>query len=109
MARAWRAAGWAPEALALHLQGLAEDGLPIPMPATLDALANDPARKRAVAIWVNADVQEKVQRFNITARRSQMKEIDRRARLLGMTRSAYVVSAALEARGVQARKRSRKV
>ena len=88
----------APEALRLHMKGMIEDGEPIPEPSTLDSLADDPAMKGAVAFLVSVDIAEKAVRFNITARRSQMDEIDRRAKREGMTRSAYVVAAALTAK-----------
>src|SRR6266849_2110235 len=80
------------EALSLHIKGMKEE---IPEPSTLDALAKDPAMKGAVAFLVNVDVAEKAERFNITARKSQMEEIDRRAKNKGMTRSAYIVASAL--------------
>jgi predicted RNase H-like HicB family nuclease len=83
------------EALSLHIKGMMEDGEPIPEASTLDALANDPAMKGAVAFLVNVDVAEKAERFNITARKSQMEEIDRRAKKKGLTRSAYMVASAL--------------
>jgi predicted RNase H-like HicB family nuclease len=83
------------EALALHIEGMMEDGEAIPEPSTLDDLAGDPAMKGAVAFLVNIDVLEKSVRFNITARKSQMDEIDRRAKRKGMTRSAYIVASAL--------------
>jgi len=83
------------EALSLHIKGMMEDGEAIPEPSTLDALANDPAMKAAVAFLVNVDVAEKAGRFNVTARKSQMEEIDRRAKNKGMTRSAYIVASAL--------------
>jgi predicted RNase H-like HicB family nuclease len=83
------------EALSLHIEGMMEDGEAIPEPSTLDALANDPAMKGAVAFLVNVDVAEKAERFNITARKSQMEEIDRRAKKEGKTRSAYMVASAL--------------
>ncbi len=83
------------EALTLHIEGMMEDGESIPEASILDALANDPAMKGAVAFLVNVDVAEKAGRFNITARKSQMEEIDRRAKKEGMTRSAYMVASAL--------------
>ena len=79
----------------MHIEGMVEDGEAIPEPSTLDALADDPAMKGAVAFLVGVDVAEKAERFSITARKSQMAEIDRRAKKEGMTRSAYMVSAAL--------------
>ena len=83
------------EALSLHIEGMMEDGDAIPEASILDALANDPAMKGAVAFLVNVDVAEKAGRFNITARKSQMEEIDRRAKKEGMTRSAYMVASSL--------------
>jgi predicted RNase H-like HicB family nuclease len=87
------------DALSLHIEGMLEDGEEIPEPSTLDGLAGDPMLKDAVAFLVSIDVKEKAERFNITARRSQIKEIDRRAKRNGMTRSAYMVSSALTAVG----------
>jgi predicted RNase H-like HicB family nuclease len=84
------------EALALHIDGMIEDGDPIPDPSNLDALASDPELKGAVAILVNVEpAREKTVRINITARESQIEEIDRRARKAGMTRSAYIVQSSL--------------
>src|ERR1039457_1922061 len=67
------------EALSLHIEGMMEDGEAIPEPSTLDALANDPAMKGAVAFLVNVDVAEKAERFNITARKSQTRVATERA------------------------------
>jgi predicted RNase H-like HicB family nuclease len=92
----------APEALTLHKQGMIADGEPIPEPSTLDDLVGDPAIRNAVAILVSVAVAEKVERFNITARKSQIEEIDRRARSRGLSRSAYIVAAALAAKDKQA-------
>jgi predicted RNase H-like HicB family nuclease len=87
----------AEEALALHITGMMEDGERIPEPSTLDDIADDPAIKDAVAILVNVDSEKRV-RVNITARESQIERIDRLADEAGMTRSAYFVQAALDAR-----------
>jgi predicted RNase H-like HicB family nuclease len=83
------------EALSLHIEGMLEDGEEIPPPSNLDSLADDVAMKDAVAFLVDVSIEDKVERFNITARKSQMEEIDRIAKKLGMTRSAYIVAAAL--------------
>jgi predicted RNase H-like HicB family nuclease len=87
----------AEEALALHITGMIEDGEAIPEPSTLDDIADDPAIKDAVAILVNVDSEKRV-RVNITARESQIDRIDRLAEEAGMTRSAYFVQAALDAK-----------
>jgi predicted RNase H-like HicB family nuclease len=84
------------EALALHAEGLLEDGESLPEPSTLDSLARDPALKGAVAFLVPLDdATGKAVRINITARQKQLEEIDRRAKAAGMSRSAYIVQAAL--------------
>jgi len=84
------------EALALHVDGLLEDGETLPEPSTLDSLVRDPALKDAVAFLVPLDDKAgKAVRINITARQRQIEEIDRRAQAAGLSRSAYIVQAAL--------------
>lgn len=86
----------AAEALALHVEGLLEDGETLPEPSTLDGLVRDPALKDAVAFLVPLDDNAgKAVRINITARQKQIEEIDRRAQAAGLSRSAYIVQAAL--------------
>lgn len=86
----------AAEALTLHVEGLLEDGETLPEPSTLDGLVRDPALKDAVAFLVPLDDNAgKAVRINITARQKQIEEIDRRAQAAGLSRSAYIVQAAL--------------
>ena len=85
----------AAEALAFHIEGMREDGEEIPEPSTLDDLRGDPAMKGAVAFLTEVKAPEKTVRINITARESQIAEIDRRAHGVGLTRSSYVVQKAL--------------
>lgn len=86
----------AEEALAFHVEGLLEDGETLPEPSTLDGLVRDPALKDAVAFLVPLDDGAgKSVRINITARQKQIEEIDRRAKSAGLSRSAYIVQAAL--------------
>jgi predicted RNase H-like HicB family nuclease len=84
------------EALAFHVAGMREDGEPIPKPSTLDDLRNDPAMKGAVAFLTEVREPERTVRINITARQSQIKEIDRLARAKGLTRSSFIVQSALQ-------------
>lgn len=84
------------EALSLQIAGMQEDGEPIPQPSTLDDLRNDPALKDAVAFLVETKELEKTVRINITARASEIEEIDSRARSARLTRSAYMVRRALQ-------------
>lgn len=86
----------AAEALALHIAGMVEDGEAIPEPSTLDAMAEDPARKEAVAFLVHVEPEtDRTVRINITAREKQVEEIDRLADEAGLTRSTYMVQSAL--------------
>jgi predicted RNase H-like HicB family nuclease len=89
----------ATEALSVHIAGMREDGEELPEPSTLDQLQNDPAMKGSVAFLVEAVEPEKTVRINITARESQLEEIDRRARAAKMSRSAYIVQRALDRTG----------
>jgi predicted RNase H-like HicB family nuclease len=83
------------EALSLHIAGMQEDGESLPAPSTLDDLHSDPAMKGAVAFLVEVTETEKTVRFNITARESQLAEIDKHARAAKLTRSAFLIHSAL--------------
>ena len=86
----------AAEALALHIAGMIEDGVEIPEPSNLDALATDPLLKDAVAFLVHVEPEtSRTVRINITARENQLEQIDQLAASAGMTRSAYMVQSAL--------------
>ena len=86
----------AAEALALHIEGMIEDGEEIPAPRTLDTVAADPAMKGAVAFLVSVEAPgNKTVRVNIAARASQVEKIDARARRFGLSRSAYLIQAGL--------------
>jgi predicted RNase H-like HicB family nuclease len=91
------------EALSLHIAGMQEDGDTIPQPSTLDDLRTDPDLKDAVAFLVETRQPEKTVRINITARESEIAEIDSRARAARLTRSAYMVRRALQAKAPEAR------
>ena len=85
----------AAEALALHIEGMIEDGDEVPEPSKLDAIAEDAAKNGAIAFMVKVDAPDATVRVNITARESQLERIDALAEAAGMTRSGYVVRAAL--------------
>ncbi|HUB20600.1 MAG TPA: type II toxin-antitoxin system HicB family antitoxin [Acidobacteriaceae bacterium] len=90
----------AAEALSFHIAGMEEDGETIPQPSTLDDLCRDPVLRDAVAFLVEARVPERTVRINITARESEIAEIDTRARAARLTRSAYMVRRALQPKHV---------
>jgi predicted RNase H-like HicB family nuclease len=85
----------APESLALHIKSMTEDGDPIPEPSQIEDIADDAAKHRAIAFMVSVDARDATVRVNITARERQIQKIDELAEAAGMTRSGYMVSAAL--------------
>jgi hypothetical protein len=99
----------AAEALALHIQGMIEDGDAVPEPSKVDDIAADAAKRGAIAFLVSVDAPDATVRVNITARESQMAKIDAMAEAAGLTRSGYMVRAAIGTLGEEkqvARKRS---
>lgn len=88
----------AQEALALHLEGLAEDGEALPEPSPLEAVMSDRANRDAVAFLVPApSAATKAIRVNVTIPEDVLGEIDRHAEREGMTRSGFLVKAAKDA------------
>ncbi len=96
----------AAEALALHIQGMLEDGDAVPEPSTVDDVAADAAKRRAIAFLVNVNAPDATVRVNITARESQLAKIDALAEAAGLTRSGYMVRAAVGHKAIE-NKRSR--
>jgi predicted RNase H-like HicB family nuclease len=82
------------EALALHLEGLIQDGEAIPEPSNLDQVMHDPDNRDGVAILVHAEVKAKAVRVNIILSEEALREIDRYAENHGFTRSGFLVTAA---------------
>lgn len=88
----------AEEALALHLEGMAEDGEAVPEPSSLEEIMADAGNKDGVAVLVPAPQQAvKSVRVNITLPEDVLAEIDRYAEGHGFTRSGFLVRAAREA------------
>lgn len=88
--------GLAQEALALHLEGMAEDGQELPSPSSLEAIAGNPDHSDAAALIVIAapETGRPSVRVNITLPDTMLDRIDRRAAELGMTRSGFLLQAA---------------
>jgi predicted RNase H-like HicB family nuclease len=85
----------AAEALALHLEGLIEDGEPAPEPSSLEAVMADRESRDAVAILVPApEGPARVIRVNITVPEPDLKQIDQFAEEHGFTRSGFLLKAA---------------
>ena len=85
----------AAEALALHIQGMIEDGDAVPEPSKVDDIAADATRRGAIAFLVSVNTPDATVRVNITARESQLARIDALAESVGLTRSGYMVRAAI--------------
>jgi predicted RNase H-like HicB family nuclease len=85
----------ATEALALHLEGLAEDNEPIPEPSSLDAIMTEAEHRNAVAFLVPGPAQApKSVRINITLPEDVLARIDAYAEANGYTRSGFLTHAA---------------
>jgi predicted RNase H-like HicB family nuclease len=88
----------AEEALALHLEGLAEDGEAVPEPSSLEAVMNDAANRDGVAVLIPAPAPiVRSVRVNVTIPSDVLEEIDRRAESEGFTRSGFLTQAAKKA------------
>ncbi len=85
----------AEEALSLHLEGMAEDGVAIPEPSSLEEIMSNPENRSGVAILVSVkDDQPKVVRVNITLPGDVLEQIDKYAEAHGFTRSGLLTQAA---------------
>jgi predicted RNase H-like HicB family nuclease len=85
----------AEEALALHIEGLVEDGEAIPAPSALDEVMSDPDNRSGVAILVSVKSdQPKVVRVNVTLPGDVLEQIDQYAEAHGYTRSGLLTQAA---------------
>lgn len=85
----------AEEALALHVEGLIEDGESLPEPSSLQAVMGDPENRDGVVILVNAPAEDqRAIRVNVTFPEDVLKQIDSFAQKAGYTRSGFLALAA---------------
>ncbi len=76
----------AQEALALHIEGLTEDGEAIPEPSSLEEIMSDPDNRSGVAILVSVKTEQpKAVRVNVTLPEDVLEQIDRYADAHGFT------------------------
>ncbi|MCO5130060.1 MAG: type II toxin-antitoxin system HicB family antitoxin [Xanthobacteraceae bacterium] len=86
------------EALALHLEGLAEDGEAIPEPSSLETIMANKENTDAVAVLVPAPAAAaRSVRINVTLPSDVLEQIDRYAEREGFTRSGFLALAARKA------------
>lgn len=79
------------EALALHIEGMIEDGEPLPEPSSLDAIMDDPEHREAVVLLVDAPaVAAPAIRINVTMPKDLIAAIDR----VSTNRSRFLADAA---------------
>jgi len=83
------------EALALHVDGMIEDGEEIPAPSSMDQIMTDPANRSAVVFRVDVETQPKSVRVNVTFARDVLEKIDRAAARAHLSGSAFLAEAAL--------------
>lgn len=85
----------AAEALALHLEGMAEDGTPLPEPSSLEAIMASAENRDGVAVLIDPPPAEaRSVRVNITLPADVLEQIDARAEREGFTRSGFLAMAA---------------
>jgi predicted RNase H-like HicB family nuclease len=90
----------ADEALALHIEGLAEDGEAIPEPSSLEEIMSDPDNRSSVAILVSVKTEQpKAVRVNVTLPGDVLEQIDKYAEAHGFTRSGFLTQAAKKLMG----------
>jgi len=88
----------AAEALALHLEGMAEDGEDIPAPSSLEEIMANKENRDGVAVLIPAPAAvAKSVRINITLPADVLNEIDQYAAREGFTRSGFLAQAAKKA------------
>jgi predicted RNase H-like HicB family nuclease len=83
----------APEALAFHIEGMLEDGAELPEASPVDDVVKE--RAGELLTMVNVLDPRPRERINISLTAGQVAKIDRAAARNGMSRSAFVVAAAL--------------
>jgi predicted RNase H-like HicB family nuclease len=88
----------AAEALALHLEGMAEDGETAPEPSSLEEIMKDAQNRDGVAVLVATPTTDvKSVRINVTMPADVLDQIDRYAEREGFTRSGFLAQAAKKA------------
>src|ERR1700759_2058181 len=85
----------AQEALALHIEGMTDDGEGIPEPSSLEEIMSDPGNRSGVAILVSVKTEQpKAVRVNVTLPEDVLAQIDRYAEAHGFMRSGLLDQAA---------------
>jgi predicted RNase H-like HicB family nuclease len=84
----------AAEALEFHIEGMLEEGLPIPPPSPLDAIMADPENAETIPFPVAVpDHDEGGVRVELTLPKADLKKFDALARKQGKSRAALLTEA----------------
>jgi predicted DNA binding CopG/RHH family protein len=80
------------------LEGLRENGEPLPVPANLEDIVADPENAEVVAFLVVSvpDAPGKAKRINITIPEETLRRVDAAAKRRGLSRSSFLTRAAQE-------------
>ena len=93
----------AEEALALHLEGMAQDGEPIPEPSSLETVMAERENDAVVLLVKAPPATASTVRVNMTIPEDDLEQIDKFAAERGMTRSGFLLYAAKQAMDASAR------
>lgn len=85
----------AAEALALHIEGMEEDGEEVPEPSKPRVIVADPDNAGALAFIVVPAPKTETVRVNVSFRASALSRIDAAAKRRKLSRSAFLAEAAL--------------
>jgi predicted RNase H-like HicB family nuclease len=82
----------AAEAVQLHIEGMIEDGEPVPAPSRLDDIMMDPDHRDAVAVLIDVQVRRPAVRVNVSLPPDLLEATDR----VTDNRSRFLAEAARE-------------
>jgi len=97
------------EALSLHLEGMAEEGMEIPPPSDLTAIAKVIAQlyfernEPSVYVGIEVEAPDAAERVNVYLNKGLLERIDRYARQKGVNRSEFLALSARHYMGEQGR------
>lgn len=83
------------EGIVFHMEGMLENGEPLPPPTPLEEILSNPEYKVAIACLIHiVPPTGKLQRVNISIDAGLLAEIDHAAELLGKNRSEFLAESA---------------
>lgn len=83
----------AEEALRFHIEGLTEDGEPLPKPSSAAEIMADPRNREALALFVELEEAPGEVQVDVTLPEEMVQKIDAKATARGLSRSAFLMEA----------------